>query len=656
MSRRVLFLLAVLVGLVSLGSQSGPRTAAAQPAVDTKITVVRAAYDILLEKFFRPLDPGELLGGGWDALGQTLRRNDLPAPPTLGSLPSDRDAAFSRFTGVYNRYVADLPEDITPLDIAFTVVDGMAESLNEAHTSFLTPAQYRNNQASSGGGDLPVGFGVSLTSGAPRMVTRVAPGGPADRAGILPGDVIAASDGSDLTSASAQEFARATGGPAGTVRVVTVRRGEERLDLTITRGSFYFPPLESRMLSDNVGYLKLDQFVQSVAPLPDGSELLPDFDRRLGELEAAGARALILDLRNNPGGFVSTTAELLARFLPEDALTIVRYDERGRESTGVVSGHQRRVQLPMVLLVNGSSYSASEASAATLRENNRAIIVGKRTGGALATAQLMPLPEGAGLQVGVAEVVTVRERFKIDEVGYPVDIEVDDTRTAADYRAGRDPQLDTAIAAIATAPAPPAFRSTTTGVSAERLRELLGRYLPDPSQITPNDRLNPVVRAGSRTFNHVNQSVGSSARDPLALQATLRQRGWLGGVNQTYSIELLGQPSLDVTIEMYASAAGAASALAANDYPDLMQRIANPIQLGDGTVAYRGMWQATGDTAIAWRRGNVVFAVDYFDAPGFEREETLIAAVRLVDSLYVQNPLPANLPVTLPVTGDGSAE
>ena len=641
MRQRWWLALLVMVAVLLVGTAPRPETARAQQDDGTKLNVVRAAYDILMDLFYRPLDERELLNAGWNALSVQARRSDLAPPPAL-QLPEGREEAFDAFAEAYRRYVANLPRGVSLTSVAFVVADGMARSLRERHTAFLPPEAYRAFLSDLGGNEMPVGAGIQHTFRRPWIITAVAPGGPAERAGLMVGDAILTVGREDVTTASLRDFVGALDRPEGsTVRFVVDRDGEE-LEVRVTYGRYYFPPLTSRVLPGDIGYLRLDQFTQSGAPLPNRTELLSELDRQLDELDATGIRGLIFDLRGNGGGSVLTTVEILGRFLPEDALTMVRSDQRGRQATGIVSGQMRRVQHPMVVLVDEQSASASEVSASTLREAGRAVLVGRQTYGALSSALILPIPEEAAMYVATAEIVTARGGVKIDEVGYPVDVEVRDTRTAADYRAGRDPQLEAAIAALAEAPEPPAFRSTTTAMTPARLRSLLARYMPDAAQIPRNDRLTRVIATDTRDLNHPNQWVnifGLGGRDPLALQQALRERGWLGTHMQSYSLELLVPPGVDVIIDLYETAAGAAAALASNDFPDIQVPATPPVELGDGTVAYRGAWLDLGEFSVSWRRGNVVFTVNYYDVPGYERPDTLAAVARLVDEAFVQDPV-----------------
>lgn len=640
-----LFLLLAMGLLVATPAQRPP-VAVAQPAETPGLAVIRATYDILLDQFYRPLEPAELLNAAWDGLTTAANQMNLRPPAPLPPLPPERGAAFDQFAVAYAAYLDRLGRNVNTTNVAFTAASAMARSLNEGHTIFLPPASYRAFLASLSGGRVSVGLGVRLSSRPPWYVTEVAPDSPAARAGILPGDVLVAANGRELGRIGNQQVAQALAGAEDTNVTLTIDRGE-LLDIVVTRGRFYFPPLSSRLLADGVGYLRLETFVVSGVALPNGTELQSEVDRHLDGFDRAGVRGLILDLRGNGGGSVFTASELLGRFLPENALTVVRSDQRGHVSNGIVGGRMRRIQYPMVVLVDGGSGSSSEVTASTLGETGRALLVGERTSGILATAQLFPVGEDAGLYVAIAEQVTNRSMFRIDEQGVPVDLEVRDTRTVEDYRAGRDPQLEAALTALAEAPAPPGFRSIVSPLSADQIRAMLERYFPAAAQIPTNERLTRVVAGANFTFTHPNQWMNAAAlgaRDPIALQGTIRSRGWLGSYGRAFDATGVPLPTVGIGVDLYESETGAAAAVAADDFPDIQDVIPTVVELGDQSISYRGVWLSTGQVWTTWRRGRVVFTVSYGDVPGFERTDVLIEVARLVDSLYLQNPLPAMAP------------
>lgn len=610
---------------------------------------IRAEYHDLLDLFYRPLDPRDLLKGGWSALEGDAPRHGATPPPPLPDLPPDADAAFATFADAYIGYVATLPASFSATSAAADVQSGMAESLHEQHTNYLPPQVMRQFLQLVGGGQQMTGLGIKIgsdsgTGGAPPrvFVREVAPGGPAQTAGFQPGDVIVGVDGKDYSSADVSTLGAALAGADGSDVDVTVDRSGSRQTLHVTRGAYYFPPLDSSLLPGGVGYLHLSDFVISGTTLPDNTELLADLDRRLDELDAQGAQSLILDLRNNGGGSVQTADELLGRFLPDSVRSVRQSDDRGHETFDIAGGRIHARQLPMAVLINGGSASASEVTAAAMRDAHRAILVGEKTAGAVASSLLLPLTDGAGLQVAVAEATTPETHMPLDHVGVMPDVTAAQTRSLDDYRSGRDPQVDAAVAALANAPAPPPTGAPQTPVSTAQLDQLLAAALPESTDMPTNDRLTAANLWQRLDYTHPNEAIDQNggSSDPVALQQTFRARGYQGTVMASYGTQPGSLPTVSVNVDLYSSLDGAHSALTTNDLPQLQLPIAAPVQLGDEAVAYRGAWLATGSTLLLWRRGRVVFTVTYSDTPGLDRPDTLTAIGQLVDARAQQLSIP----------------
>jgi carboxyl-terminal processing protease len=610
---------------------------------ETGLDGVQAAYHDLLDLFYRPLEPRDLLQAGWSALSVDAERRGVAAPAPLPELPSDVDGAFESFAGAYSSYVASLPPTVTAAMAAATMANGMAESLHEQHTHYLSPAIMQRFLATVGGGQQAIGLGIRFGGADLRgLIADVAPDGPAAKAGLQAGDVILGVDGKDLSSADTAALSSALTGAMGTPVSLSIDRGSGPQTIDVVRGPYYFPPLESRMLPAGAGYLRLSDFVISGTTLPNGTELLSDLDRRLDDLDAHGATGLILDLRSNGGGSVQTADELLGRFLPDTARSVHEFDLRGHETYELASGRVHARQLPMAVLINGGSASASEITAAALRDSHRAVLVGQRTAGAVASSELLPLPGGGGLQIAVAAAGAADSVAQLDGVGISPDIPTSAARTLADYRSGRDPQLDVAVAALANAPAPPTAPLTLPAFSSAELDSLLEGALPGAGEVPNNDRLTVTNRWQRLDFLHPNELIDQNggALDPVALQQTLRGRGYQGSVFAAYGSTPGDLPAVSVDVDLYATPAGAHSAVSTNDLPALQAAIDPLLQTGDESVTYRGTWLATGSTLIAWRRGRVVLTVTYSDVPGLDRPETAAAIARLVDARAQQLAIP----------------
>ncbi len=630
-----------LLGLVLLVASAAPSVTYAQPSAPG-LDAISAEYRDMVQLFYRPVDPHTLLLAGWAALGSDASRRGAAPPAALPDLPDDPDAALATFSDAYATYVASLPDSFPATSAAIDVEGAMADSVHEQHTHYLPPSVMKGFLSVVGGGQQSVGLGVQLGNDPPGLVNAVAPGGPAASAGIQPGDVIVAADGKDLSASDTPGVAAALAGAAGSSVTLTIQRADGDQTVVVTRGPYYFPPLQSSLLPGGVGYLRLSDFVISGTTLPDGTELLADLDQQLDALDAEGAQSWILDLRNNGGGSVQTADEVLGRFLPDTVRSVRESDERGHLTYEIASGRTHARQLPMAVLINGGSASASEITAAALRDAHRAVLVGQRTAGAVASSELLPLPGGAGLQVAVAAASAPDTTTPLDGVGVTPDVTVAQSRTVEDYRSGHDPQIDAAISALASAPPPPSVSAPPPALSQADLDQLLGGVLPDGPDLPTNERLTQTGRWQRLDYTHPNEAIDQNggSPDPLLLQQTMEARGYQGTVMATYGGTPGDLPAVSVNVDVYATAAGAHAAASTDDLPEIQAPMDAPVQLGDETVAYRGAWLAAGSVLTVWRRGRVVFTVAYSDVPGLERTDTLAAVSQIVDGRAQQLNLP----------------
>lgn len=635
----------LIAAVLSLGLLLAPAPAPAPTAIaqtDNSLDAISAEYRDMLDLFYRPVQPNDLLQGAWSSLTSDATRRAAPPPPPLPPLDTDADSAYATFSAAFQSYVGSLPDSFPAAIAAADIENGIADSVHEQHTHYLPQNIMRAFLSIVGGGQQSVGLGVRLGGDPTGLITDVAPNGPAASAGLQSGDVIVAADGKDLTSADTPALAAALAGPEGSSVSITYDRGDGPQTVSVTRGAYYFPPLDSRLLPGGVGYIRLSDFVISGTMLPNGTELLSDLDQRLDDLDAQGAQGWVLDLRNNGGGSVQTADELLGRFLPDDVRSVRESDERGHLTFELAAGRLHARQLPMAVLINGGSASASEVTASALHDAHRAVLVGQRTAGAVASSELLPLPGGGGLQVAVAAAAAPATSASLDGVGITPDVSVSQTRTLDDYRSGTDPQLEAAVGALASAPAPPTVTPLSPAASSADLDRLIGSALPDGPALPTNDRFTTNTLWQRLNYLHPNEAIDQNggAPDPLALQQTMIGRGYQGSVMASYGATPGDLPTVSVNVDLYASTDGAHAAASTNDLPQMQTAMDSPVQLGDETAAYRGAWLATGSTVVTWRRGRAVFTVTYSDVPGFDRPETLVAIGQLVDGKAEQLNIP----------------
>src|SRR5919199_5350534 len=277
---------------VAAGAQLPASSAA---AAQQQATVVQEAFELLMDDYVRPLSSAELLGAAWAQLTQEALQRQLPAPSPPPVLTGDRAADGAAFRSALLAYLAarpDLPADFVA---AHAAVRGMVAYCDEQHTQFLDPAAYQRYLAWARADSSYVGIGVRL-KGAQRTITEVYAGGPAEQAGLLPGDAVLEVNGTSVEQMTAGDTSDLIRGPAGSAVELVVRRREAAspIRVSLSRQSIAIDFVRERLLDDAIGYLSLRGFP------PDGAA--DTFEHDLADLQARGAHALVLDLRDNGGG------------------------------------------------------------------------------------------------------------------------------------------------------------------------------------------------------------------------------------------------------------------------------------------------------------------------------------------------------------------
>jgi carboxyl-terminal processing protease len=299
---------------------------------------------------------------------------------------------------VQNQYVDEVP----PKELIYSAIKGTLRGL-DPHSSFLDPESYRDMQVETSGSFGGLGIEITLKDD---ILTVVAPidGTPAYRAGLHTGDRIVKIDGlstKDMQLADAVK--RMRGKPGTKVTISVVREGwAEPKDFEIVREQIRVQSVRVVELGDGIEYVKLRQF-QEQSP--------HDLEAALDRLTKNGMKALILDLRNNPGGLLTAAVEVSEKFI-DDGRLVVYTEGRVRNQNMRFSAHAKRgySKLPMVVLVNQGSASASEIVAGALQDWGRATIIGTQTFGKGSVQTIIPLSDGSGLRLTTAKYFTPKGR------------------------------------------------------------------------------------------------------------------------------------------------------------------------------------------------------------------------------------------------------
>lgn len=330
------------------------------------------------------------------------------------------------------------PKALAPERMTSGAIKGMVEALGDAHTGYVDPQHYKFEQADLEGAFDGIGAQVGVQN---RRLTVIAPmeGSPAERAGIRPGDLILQIDGKDATGMSVAEAVSKIRGPKGSkVKLSILHDGERRpVDMEITREQIRLPSVVRRILPDNIGYVRLAFFSEKVK-----DELVPALDT----LVKSQVKALVLDLRNNPGGLLDETISVASQFLKEGVVAY-QVDRDGKKTAYNVRPGGLATGIPIVVLVNKGSASASEILAGAIQDAARGVLIGEETFGKGSVNRFHELSDGSALYVTFARWTTPNGRL-IEGKGLLPDIEV--PLTEEDRLAGRDPQLERALEYVKT--------------------------------------------------------------------------------------------------------------------------------------------------------------------------------------------------------------
>jgi len=361
----------------------------------------------------------------------------LPATSNAnqGGTPADLQSKFAPFWQawdlVHQNYV-DQPVDNTKL--VQGAINGMMNALGDPHTGYSNPQETTDINISMQGSYDGIGTYVD-TRGAYLTITKTIPGYPAEKAGLQSGDQIIAVDGQDVTGMD-PDIVRMTKvmGTAGTDVHLTVQRTgvDQPLEFTITRAHIVIPSVTSKMLANNIAYIQITQF---------GSDTATKFHDQLSQLMAQNPSGIILDLRDNPGGYLDAGIAVASEFIDHGVIVTEQYGDGTKTPNNATPGGLATT-IPLVVLVNGNSASASEIVAGAIQDDGRGKLVGEVTYGKGSVQIYYPLSDNGTARITIAKWLTPNGHT-IDKIGLTPDVVV--TLTQADATAKRDPQLDAAM-------------------------------------------------------------------------------------------------------------------------------------------------------------------------------------------------------------------
>lgn len=305
-------------------------------------------------------------------------------------------------------------ENLDEQKLIYGAIEGMLKKLDDPYTRFMEPKVYKEMQVETHGEFGGLGIVISIKD---RMLTVVSPidDTPAARAGILAGDMIIKIDGKDVIDIALHDAVKLLRGPVGTKVTITVLREgrKDTQDYEIERQIIKLPSVKYWVISPHIGYIRLTQFIQT------SSE---DLEKAMIDLERHGAKSIILDLRNNPGGLLNSAVEVGRKFIPKGDIVSIRGRD-GEENT-YSSFFKYHPLLPLIVLINEGSASASEIVAGAVKDNKRGLLLGKKSFGKGSVQTVISLNDGSAMALTTALYYTP-SGINIHKTGIKPDIEVD---------------------------------------------------------------------------------------------------------------------------------------------------------------------------------------------------------------------------------------
>lgn len=374
--------------------------------------------------------------------GFSYGRNSLPSQDIgqdlLGLVKGDKsvheeNVDFGTFWEVWD--LLKTTYSLGPLDekkMVYGAISGMVDSLGDPYTVFLTPEENKDLESDLSGIFGGIGAEIGFKGGYITVITPLKDS-PAEKAGILAGDRVMEVDGKDTEGLNVDEIVSLIRGEKGTSVKITVMRGKEYKDFEIVRDTIIDKTVKWEMKEGGIVYLEISQFKEDTAK---------ELDEQIVSILSQNPKGLVLDMRNNPGGYLDVVVDVASRFIKEGETVVIEKSGDGKEQIYKAKGNQSFEGIPTVVLVNEGSASASEILAGALKDYKTATVVGKTTFGKGLVQGISGLDDGSALKVTVAEWMTPLGG-NINKTGIAPDVEVD--YTIEDYNADKDPQLDKAL-------------------------------------------------------------------------------------------------------------------------------------------------------------------------------------------------------------------
>ena len=321
--------------------------------------------------------------------------------------------------------------------MVYGAIEGMLKATGDPYTTFFDPEATQAFSQQLQGSFEGIGAELGIKDG---VLTVIAPldGSPSAKAGLRAGDKIIKIDGKSTTDMVIDDAVALVRGKKGTTVTLTVlHQGDDTTnDIVITRDVINVNTVKLDFKPGNIAYIKITEF---------GDTTANDFDNAMNQVVAKGSKGIVLDLRNDPGGFLDKAVSVASRLIPKGKVVVTEEDYTGTKTSQYTAGGDKLSGLPIVVLINEGSASASEILAGALKDDRGVQLIGKKSFGKGSVQELISLPQNTSVKITVAKWLTPNGDYIMGN-GIDPDVPVD--LTLDDYNNNRDPQLDKAMEII----------------------------------------------------------------------------------------------------------------------------------------------------------------------------------------------------------------
>ena len=363
----------------------------------------------------------------------------LPSGKTIGAQQFTDVSKFQKMFEVRNLLYKLYDGNIDDNVLVEGAIKGMTSALNDPYTVFMNQKEFESFNAQTEGSYSGVGIQIEVKDDKIVVVTTFE-NSPAKKAGILPGDIIEKVDNTDVSGKEYDKAVTMMKGKEGTnVNITITRNAKETHTYTVKRGKITLDTVSGEMLTDNIAYIKLSMFDENTGK---------NFNKKLQELQGKGAKGLVLDLRQNPGGLLTTCVDVVSNFVPKGKVIVSTVDKNKNEEKRESKGGSA-IGMPLVVLTDGLTASASEIVSGAVRDYKIGTLVGEKTFGKGVVQTVVDTGDGTALKVTMAKYYTPSGE-NIHKTGIQPDVKVayPEELLKKPYTRSEDPQFNKALEII----------------------------------------------------------------------------------------------------------------------------------------------------------------------------------------------------------------